>query len=146
MAKALGGEVVTDPRRAEVGSVLVTVTKSGRKDEIFRNAGEQFLAQMGHQDVVTRLPDNAILLASSRLVANQAFRLRNKPIYATQFHPELDLQGLIERVETYPQYVEKIAGVTIEEFERDHCQSTPVAEQLLRDFVSRCVSPSRTCL
>lgn len=145
MAKALGGEVVTDTTRGELGSVLVTVTEPGRKDEVFRNAGEQFLAQMGHQDVVTRLPENAVLLASSGLVTNQAFRLRNKPIYATQFHPELDREALIERIEAYPQYSQEIAGMAVEDFERAHCHGTPIAEQLLRDFVGQHVVRSRTC-
>lgn len=146
MAKALGGEVVTDASRAELGSVVVNVTESGRKDKVFRNAGEQFLAHMGHQDVVTSLPNDAVLLASSELVTNQAFRLRNKPIYATQFHPELDRDALIERIEAYPQYVEEIAGTTVEEFERAHCQNTPIAEQLLRDFIGQCIVRSRTCV
>ena len=144
MARALGGEVTTDASRAELGSVVVTTTQPGRNDEVFRNAGQQFLAQMGHQDVVTRLPEEAILLASSELVTNQAFRLRNKPIYATQFHPELNREALIERVEAYPRYVQKIAGMTIEEFERTRCQETPVAQQLLRDFVKQCVAGPRT--
>jgi GMP synthase (glutamine-hydrolysing) len=145
MAKALGGEVVTDASRAELGSVVVTLTEPGRNDDVFRNADRRFLAQMGHQDVVTRLPEDAVLLASSETVTNQAFRLRNKPIYATQFHPELNRQAFIERVEAYPQYVERIAGMTVEQFERDQCQATPIAEQLLRDFVRQCVVQSRTC-
>ncbi|MBP87143.1 MAG: aminotransferase [Planctomycetaceae bacterium] len=145
MAKAFGGEVVTDASRAELGSVVVTVTQAGRKDDVFQNAGEQFMAQMGHQDIVTRLPEDAVLLASSELVTNQAFRLRNKPIYATQFHPELNREALIERVEAYPHYIEKIAGMTVDEFERTHCQQTPIAEQLLRDFIGKYVIRSRTC-
>ncbi len=34
-------------------------------------------------------------------VRNQAFRVPGKPIWATQFHPELDRQGKLERCEAY---------------------------------------------
>lgn len=139
MAKALGGEVVTDPSRAELGSVLVRQTEAAKSDPVFSNATEHFLAQMGHQDVVTKLPADAVLLASNDRVEHQAFRLKNKPIYCTQFHPELDRRALVERVEAYPQYVKQIAGVSVAQFEAEHCHETPTAEQLLRDFVDKCV-------
>lgn len=139
MTKALGGEVVTDPSRAELGSVLVRKTEAAANDPVFRNAEPQFLAQMGHQDVVTELPADSTLLASSDLVEHQAFRLKGKPIYCTQFHPELDRRALIERVEAYPQYVEKIAGISVEQFEAEHCHETPTAKQLLRDFIDKYV-------
>ncbi|MEX0819809.1 MAG: type 1 glutamine amidotransferase, partial [Pirellulaceae bacterium] len=74
MAKAMGGEVVTDARRAEVGSVVVRLTEAGQQDPIFGPLGDHFLAPMGHQDIVERLPADAILLASSKTVENQAFR------------------------------------------------------------------------
>lgn len=141
MARALGGEVVTDPERAELGSVTIIVTEAGRTDPVFRDADAQFLGQQGHQDIVTKLPTEAVLLASSERVENQAFRVQGKPIYCTQFHPELDRRALIERVEAYPQYVEKIAGTSLAEFEQQRCRETPVSEQLLRSFVD-CYLPS----
>ncbi|MEO8495676.1 MAG: type 1 glutamine amidotransferase, partial [Planctomycetota bacterium] len=52
MAKALGGEVITDTRRAEIGSVLVRLTEAGKQDVVFGELDDQFLAPMGHQDVV----------------------------------------------------------------------------------------------
>ena len=136
MARALGGEVVTDTSRAELGTVTLRVTTAGRQDPLFAMLGEEFSAQMGHQDVVVRLPDRAILLASTDRVANQAFRFPDKPIYCTQFHPELDRAALIERVEAYPQYVERIAKTSIEEFAARYCHDTPQTGQLLKQFVA----------
>ena len=136
MAKALGGEVVTDKSRAELGSIEVRLTQAGHEDPLFGPLGETFLAPMGHQDCVVQLPPGAILLASSEKVENQAFRIPDRPIYCTQFHPELDREGLLERVRAYPQYVEKITGVTMEEFERS-CQETTETDLLLGRFVKQ---------
>ena len=60
---------------------------------------------------MVELPPSAQLLASSRLVENQAFNFPGKPIYATQFHPELDRAGLLLRIGRYPAYL-PLAGAT----------------------------------
>ena len=114
MARALGGEVVTDLQQAEVGTLWIQVSDEGKKDPVFSGLGNSFLAHMGHQDIVTRLPKDAVLLASSDKVENQAFRFRNKPIYCTQFHPEIDREGLLTRLRQYPEYVQKITGLSME--------------------------------
>ena len=134
MARAMGGKVVTDMSRAELGTLSVFLTPEGRQDEVFRGLGDTFLAQMGHQDIVDRLPEDAIRLASTDRVENQAFRFAGKPIYCTQFHPELNRQTLLERVRAYPQYIKRIAGITLEEFTA-RSSDTPKSETLLPRFV-----------
>lgn len=136
MAKALGGEVVTDKSRAELGSIAVRLTDAGRCDPLFSPLGDRFLAPMGHQDCVVRLPPQAILLASSESVTNQAFKVAEKPIYCTQFHPELNRVALLERVRAYPRYVQEITGATYEEFAHE-CQETTATDQLLGRFVQQ---------
>ena len=116
MAAALGGEVVTDMSRAELGAVEVCLTDDGVADPLFGGLSKRFLAPMGHQDCVVKLPANAIRIASSEKVENQAFKIVDKPIYGTQFHPELDRSALIERVKAYPQYVESITGDPLDVF------------------------------
>ena len=135
MARAMGGEVITDLARAEVGSIEVNLTEAGRADSLFSGLGECFRAQMGHKDIVVRLPQDAILLASSQRVANQAFRFRGKPIYCTQFHPELNREALLERVCSYPWYIERIRGISPKEFSAE-CQESPATDELLRRFVA----------
>ena len=136
MAKALGGEVVTDRAHAELGSIEVRLTQAGRSDPLFAPLGDRFLAPMGHQDCVVRLPPQAVLLASSDKVRNQAFRVAGKPIYGTQFHPELDRAAFIQRVHAYPQYVESITGDPLDVFE-NKCQETPATDQLLHRFMKQ---------
>jgi len=134
LARAMGGRVVHDERRAEVGTLPLRVTAAGRTDPIFGNLGETFCGHMGHEDCVDELPPGTTRLASSDKVANQAYRFNGKPIYCTQFHPELSRDDLLDRLRNYPRYVECIAGVPLDEVARE-CAETPEAAKLLRNFV-----------
>ena len=132
MAAALGGEVITDLSRAELGTVEVCLTEAGRSDPLFGCLETCFLAPMGHQDCVVKMPPNAICMASSSKVTNQAFKIADKPIYGNQFHPELNRSSLIQRVKAYPQYVEAITGEPFETFV-EKCEPTDL-QKLLRKF------------
>src|SRR4029079_7796232 len=96
--------------------------------------GDTFLGQMGHEDIVVELPVGSTLLASSGRVTNQAYRFEDAPIYCTQFHPELNCRDLLERVQVYPEYVERIAGLPPERF-GELIEETPESEAILRRFV-----------
>lgn len=135
MARALGGRCINDRPNAEVGTIEVRLTEEGKDDPIFRDMPTPFLAQAGHEDHVVQLPPDAILLASSGRVPEQAFRFRERPIYCTQFHPELDRTAILERVAAYPQYVESIAGMSFEKF-HSSVRETPEANSLLLKFVA----------
>lgn len=135
ICRALGGDCIHDPPHAELGTIELRLTDAGRNDPVFGELPTTLLGFAGHQDRVNKLPPDALLLASSDRVAEQAIRFEGKPIYATQFHPELTRATLIERVEAYPEYVEKIAGVPLEEFVIDLCE-TPESNQLLRRMVN----------
>ncbi len=96
-----GGEVVTDKRRAEVGTFELHVTEAGREDALFRDLAPRFLAQLGHKDHATRLPAGTVHLAGSERSPYQALKVEGKPIYATQFHPELSMKRNRERFLRY---------------------------------------------
>lgn len=134
MARAMGGRCVNDLPNAEVGTIELRLTEAGRADPLFGQLPEMFLAQAGHEDHVTELPSDAVLLASSGRVAEQAFRFEGRPIYCTQFHPELDRSAFIERVQAYPEYVERSARMKYDEFVAN-LRETPEANALLRRFV-----------
>lgn len=134
MARALGGEVVTDLGRAELGTPELMLTESGIADPVFGILPKTFRAPMGHQDIVDRLPRGAELLVYSRRVRHEAFGFPGKPIYATQFHPELTRQGLMERLRTYPEYIEKIVGIPEAEFE-ETCVETPDSHRLMQRMI-----------
>lgn len=101
LVEALGGTIVYDPERAEVGTFEVELTAAGRRDELLGSLPSVFAAQQGHKDRADRLPPGAVHLASSRRSPYQAFRLRGRRVWATQFHPELDRETNEERYLTY---------------------------------------------
>ena len=134
MARALGGSVIKDMSRAELGTHRLQLTDAGKADPVFGPLGDSFSGQMGHEDRVDRLPDDAILLASTDLVDNQAYRITGAPIYCTQFHPELNREDLIGRVQQYPEYIHRIAGIPPDRFD-ELLEDTPETERLLPRFV-----------
>lgn len=136
MARAMGGRVIHDLEHAELGTHELTVTDAGKNDSVFGPLGDTFMAHMGHEDRVETLPDDAVLLASTPVVENQAYRFAGKPIYCTQFHPELSRDDLLGRIRAYPEYAQKILGKTPDEF-ADHCQETPEARQIVRRFIEQ---------
>ena len=66
--------------------------------------------------------------------AGTGFLLRGRPIYCTQFHPELDRAAMLERVIAYPEYIARIARISFDEFIQN-VRETPEANSLLRRFV-----------
>jgi GMP synthase (glutamine-hydrolysing) len=136
MARATGGRVIHDPQRGELGTLPVRLTDAGLADPVFGPLGPTFLGQMGHEDRVERLPPGAVLLASTDVVAHQAYTFPGKPIYCTQFHPELDRCAMLERVEAYPRYVERISGLTLEKF-TERCRDSADTACLLPRFVEQ---------
>jgi GMP synthase (glutamine-hydrolysing) len=92
---------VVDRRFGEpVGAVEITLTRPGRRDPLLGELPARFHAFTGHKEAVSRLPGHAVLLASSAACPVQAFRVGGN-VYATQFHPELDVAGVRTRVEVY---------------------------------------------
>jgi GMP synthase (glutamine-hydrolysing) len=83
-----------------VGPVRVTLTPPGRRDALLRDLPATFDAFTGHKEAISRLPGHAVLLASSASCPVQAFRIGSN-VYATQFHPELDVAGLCTRIDVY---------------------------------------------
>ena len=134
MAKAHHGRVNTDLSRAEIGTHELCLTEQGLRDPLFGYLGSRFNAQMGHEDCVDKLPDNAVLLASSEIVKNQAYRIKDKPIWCTQFHPELKRSQLLTRVLQYPTYIENIAGIPVNRF-GELIHDAPETERLLGRFL-----------
>lgn len=94
------GGVVGRAHPEPVGPLSVTLTEAGLQDPLFAGMPRDFSAYGGHKESLQRLPEGAVLLATSSACPVQAFRVGNNA-YATQFHPELDLDGLCTRIEVY---------------------------------------------
>ena len=94
------GAVVDRTYGEPIGGVRITLTRAGQEDPLFHRAGSSFGAYGGHKEAISKLPAHAVTLAYSERCPVQAFRIGRR-VYATQFHPELDLDGLATRIEVY---------------------------------------------
>ncbi|PJJ57630.1 GMP synthase (glutamine-hydrolysing) [Mumia flava] len=94
------GAVVDRTYAEPIGSVPITLTEDGCADGVFGVLPRRFDAFVGHKEAITSLPPHAVRLAGSAACPVQAFRV-GRHVYATQFHPELDVDGLCLRIETY---------------------------------------------
>ncbi|MDN4173239.1 glutamine amidotransferase [Nocardioides sp. SOB77] len=99
----LPGGVVDRTYGEPIGAVDVTLSDEGRADPLTGVLPARFAAYLGHKEAVSRLPDGAVLLASSATCPVQAFRI-GRNVYATQFHPELDVDGLCLRIDVYEHH------------------------------------------
>lgn len=104
---ALGGAIETDPENMEVGTFELTLCEAGRRDLLFDHLAGQFLVQMGHKDRVVEQPRGVEVLARGPVIDCQAFRVRGKRTWATQFHPELSESTNRER---YLYYFQQYPG------------------------------------
>lgn len=103
LAQALGGNVIKDRSRAELGTLDVSLNEEGKKDPLLGTLDGTFLAQFGHNDQVEVLPNGAVNMASTPKCPVQAYKLEGKKVYSTQFHPELSVTENRERAERYFQ-------------------------------------------
>jgi len=119
-----------------IGAVPVTLTDEGRADPLLAGMPAQFQAFVGHKEALRDLPPGAVLLASAPACRVQMFRVRTN-LYATQFHPELDVAGIVTRVRIYqhhgyfpPEELDELVG---------RLQGAVVTEppRILANFVAR---------
>lgn len=132
MAHALGGEVDYHPDGIEIGSKQVTL--HGKDDPLLAGLPDTFPAHLTHMQTITRLPDNAVSLATSAHDKFQLVRYGEKA-YSTQFHPEITpaiLASIIHsRTETLHRTGE-CPDTLVQSLEE-----TPVATALLTRFVAQ---------
>ncbi|MDE0546722.1 glutamine amidotransferase [Microbacterium sp. C7(2022)] len=97
------GAVIDRTYGEPISVVPVTMTDAGAVDPLLNSLPRTFEAFVGHKEAIRTLPPSATLLASSPTCPVQMFRVKQN-IYATQFHPELDLEGITTRIHAYANH------------------------------------------
>lgn len=135
LVHALGGEVTHDPGNTEVGTFALELESEARADPLFADFPGQFNAQMGHKDRALRHPEGIPNLARSPRSPLQALRIPGKPIWATQFHPEL---CHITNKARFAHYLDGYAPYMSEQERREALDAfvqSPETTELLRRFL-----------
>lgn len=91
LAKAAGARVHRGHQGLEVGALPIEWTAAGMADPVTGGGQRELVVAQWHQDTFESVP-GAVLLASSPLYPQQAFRLGGS--YAFQFHVELGADEL----------------------------------------------------
>jgi GMP synthase (glutamine-hydrolysing) len=87
LAAACGGKVARSPSGGELGLCRIDLNEESRHDRLFAAMTSPVEAAQWHDDEITELPEDAVLLGSSPTCAVQAFRLGDRA-WGVQFHPE----------------------------------------------------------
>ncbi|MBT4385104.1 type 1 glutamine amidotransferase [Candidatus Peregrinibacteria bacterium] len=143
LAKATGGTLEYAPERAEVKSIRMDKSKEAASDVLYEDMPDSFMANCGRSDDITELK-NCVLLASSDLVKNHAFKVIGQPAYGMQFHPELNQKENRERAHwtlTESEYAEKYRGKVDVDAVLASIDRTDHACSLIEKFVTRIVLP-----
>lgn len=99
----LGSSITLDPALAELGVYDIELTGHARLDPLFRGLPSRFKAVSGHQKSTVNVPAGCELLAYTKKCPVHAFKAREAPFYAFQFHPEIRCEELKARVELYKE-------------------------------------------
>jgi len=123
-----------------VGCVVLKITEEGKKDPLLSGFPDNISVLLGHKEACDILPDGASLLMEGTACPVQMFRVKNN-IYATQFHPEGDIEGFTLRILTYKHYgyfqpdeADNLIAALGE-------QQTPYSQEILRRFVNQYKTP-----
>lgn len=101
LVHGLGGRMSFDVHEP-VAPVRVLLTEEGGDDPLLADFPASFMAFAGHKEGISDAPSPIRVLARS---ANAVHLVRvGRNVYATQFHPELDADGLEQRIRAYNGY------------------------------------------
>jgi GMP synthase (glutamine-hydrolysing) len=97
------GGIIDRTYAEPLSAVSIELTAEGVVDPLLAGMPESFEAFVGHKEACRVLPPSAVRLAGSAACPVQMFRVKSN-VYATQFHPELDVPGFCARARVYQHY------------------------------------------
>lgn len=117
--------------------VEVRLSEAGRRDPLLIGVRDPFMALSGHKEGLGEAPAGCVELAGSHACLHM-FR-SGQNVYATQFHPELDLAGLALRVEAYRHHgyfrPEEGEEIIAKATEIDFTESVKVMQNFVKRYI-----------
>lgn len=133
----LGGTISTKYPES-VGGVDITITDEGKMDPLLEGMPSKIRVLLGHKESCESPPPGSTLLAYNEVCNVLMFRVKNN-VYATQFHPEGDVDGFRVRIGVYKNhgyFPARDAQKLIEAIEREETKIAE-AQAILKRFVLR---------
>ncbi|WP_424445574.1 glutamine amidotransferase [Microbacterium sp. CH-015] len=103
------GAIIDGTYREPISVVEVHRTDAGAADPLLVDMPDTFAAFVGHKEAISALPASATLLVRGDTCPVQMFRV-GQNVYATQFHPECDVEGISTRIRAYADHGYFAAG------------------------------------
>jgi GMP synthase (glutamine-hydrolysing) len=111
IGSAFGATLKMFDNSYEVGYAPIHLTEAARKDPLFRNSPSTMQAMFSHFSYVSTVPEDATVLADSRLNKSlQAFRV-GEATWGIQFHPEYTAQCVRNIVEARRDAIQHLVDV-----------------------------------
>lgn len=82
------------------GAINLFMTEDGTQDPLLTDLPNPFRGFVGHHESLAAAPAGATLLLKSETCPVEMFRL-GQNVYATQFHPEMDVAVMNVRIDVY---------------------------------------------
>lgn len=137
--KELGSSVIVDKENMELGIHEIELTEDAKDDKLLQGYPKRIFVVSGHQERAESIPDNAVLLASTKKCPYHLVKFKDKPFYCTQFHPEVDRQVLVARITRYQRKYIDDTPEALQDVIDNATHNTPWSNQLLYDFVDRII-------
>ena len=131
---AFGGIILNKDKDYEMGTVKISLTDKAKSDLIYQGIQDRFPAVSVHRQYASTIPEPLETLAYTGQCVH-SFKYKNKPLWAFQFHPEVDRETLVKRLTIFSRHytdnVEHLNEVLSSAVE------TPESNILLGNFVER---------
>jgi GMP synthase (glutamine-hydrolysing) len=122
-----GGEVKPNPKGREMGVARkLFLTEEGKNHPMYAGKTPVFDAFISHDDMITKLPEGAVNLASNKFTEVQAVEVvfENGVFWSTQYHPEYNLYEVAKLITSREELL------TREEYFRSHEDLIEYVDQL----------------
>jgi GMP synthase (glutamine-hydrolysing) len=129
------GAPITNRYNEPVSCASVRLTPEGKQDPLLKGFPDRIDVLLGHKEACDITPAGTALLLKGDACPVQMFRIGRK-VYATQFHPEGDVEGFELRIQVYrhhgyfePHEAERLIAAL-------KGKQTPYAQEILKRFIN----------
>ena len=133
IAKALGGEIDFHPEGPQAGSTEITLTDAGKADRLLGESPETFKVNAGNSQRISKLPNEAIVLAGNDFEPHQAVKF-GEAMWGLQFHPEFNRSVTCAYIDRTTEVLTKHRRDA--ESIKASCINTRESKDILRNFAT----------